>query len=99
MGAVPSLVLRTRAVIRIIFRHTFFAVTLTIRTNLSDAFSLAVLRNDTAVILGEEHNEKRLRQYTIPNGQEVCVVDVNDSADEITEINLAGKVCLAISYG
>ena len=82
----------------IIFMYALFTVTTTIRTNLSGSYSIALLQDDTAVILGDEHDVKRLRQYTIPNGQEVCVVDVNDNLAEITEIKLAGKVCLAISY-
>ena len=58
--------------------HALFTVTLTMRTDLSGSFSMSLLRDDTVVILGEERNVKKLRQYTIPNGQEVCVVDVND---------------------
>ena len=78
--------------------YALFTVTTNIRTNLSGSYSISLLRDDTVVILGDEHDVKRLRQYTIPNGQEVCVVDVNDNLAEITEIKLAGKVCLAISY-
>ena len=76
----------------------YISVTLSICTDFDMVRSMSLLGNETMVILGEEKKAKKLRQYGVSNGRELCVVDVGDNAEDSREINLTSKVCLAVSY-
>ena len=63
-----------------------------------EVHSMAVLDDESVILLGKIKGKTTLTRYEVPSGETLDSVLLGDDARSVAGVSLAGKPCLAVSF-